>query len=367
MNETITKIVNSFFEDVLETEETTAMREEILNNCQERFRDLILGGVDRETATQVIMESLKGMEEVIGQYPRKGGAAADEQAFSQAGFDSMVYAPQSMQPQQGVEKKYVFYADGLRKVMVKLVADSLEIEASSDGKVHVYCEDEEVNLDVRLSGGVLIIERTKTEEDDPQEEEEDNGYDLFRLGSMLKKLLRRSIKNFTEGDSPTTVHLLLPKSCTPEMEISVTSGDCMMKGMTLENLRLTTTSGYMYLDGVTAKQAKVNTTSGDVDWKGSCEILGATSVSGDITLEGEFVQSKLNSVSGDVYAVLTSDRLDRFHAQSVSGDLELGLPEGSRACLNLKTVSGEINQCVANALSGAAVEMKTVSGDIDIY
>lgn len=37
MNDTITKIVALLFEDLEETEETAALHDEILQNCQERY------------------------------------------------------------------------------------------------------------------------------------------------------------------------------------------------------------------------------------------------------------------------------------------------------------------------------------------
>ena len=40
MNDTITKIVALLFEDLEETDETVALHDEILQNCQERYADL---------------------------------------------------------------------------------------------------------------------------------------------------------------------------------------------------------------------------------------------------------------------------------------------------------------------------------------
>ena len=53
MNATIEKIVNLLFEDLAETEETTAIREEVLQNCQERYQDL------REAGYQICLATSK--------------------------------------------------------------------------------------------------------------------------------------------------------------------------------------------------------------------------------------------------------------------------------------------------------------------
>ena len=71
MNTTIEKIVNLLFEDLAETEETIAIREEILQNCQERYQDLREAGISEDDAIHAVIESLSGMEEMLSEYPRK--------------------------------------------------------------------------------------------------------------------------------------------------------------------------------------------------------------------------------------------------------------------------------------------------------
>ena len=71
MNQTVKRIVDLLFEDTVENEETRALHEELMNNCQERYHDLISRGLSEEEATGEVVDSLKGMKDVIAEYPKK--------------------------------------------------------------------------------------------------------------------------------------------------------------------------------------------------------------------------------------------------------------------------------------------------------
>ena len=71
MNDTVARIVDLMFENTEMTEEVAALRDEVMNNCQERFFDLVESGVSEDDASSAVVESLKGMEDVVNQYQRK--------------------------------------------------------------------------------------------------------------------------------------------------------------------------------------------------------------------------------------------------------------------------------------------------------
>ena len=72
MNQTVKRIVDILFQDTVENDETRALHEELMNNCQEHYQDLISRGLSEDEAVAEVVESLKGMKDVIGQYPKKG-------------------------------------------------------------------------------------------------------------------------------------------------------------------------------------------------------------------------------------------------------------------------------------------------------
>ena len=79
MNATICGLIDTLFKDTVDTIETRTMREELLNNCLEHYNDLIGRGLSETEAIDAVVESLKGMKEVIDEYPRKTEAAQTEE------------------------------------------------------------------------------------------------------------------------------------------------------------------------------------------------------------------------------------------------------------------------------------------------
>jgi DUF4097 and DUF4098 domain-containing protein YvlB len=103
---------------------------------------------------------------------------------------------------------------------------------------------------------------------------------------------------------------------------------------------------------------KVKTASADTQLGGHFGPLGINSVSGDVRLRGEVGgAANLKTVSGDA-------DLDRvkgdLSAQTVSGDLRIGPITGSS---DLKTVSGDIK---LQAVTAGDVRFTSVSGDIEV-
>ena len=84
MNETVAKIVELLFQDVEMNGEVQAIHDEVMNNCQERFGDLLARGLTEDEAVAAVVESLKGMEEVLAGYPRRQAARQPEAAADAA-------------------------------------------------------------------------------------------------------------------------------------------------------------------------------------------------------------------------------------------------------------------------------------------
>lgn len=91
--------------------------------------------------------------------------------------------------------------------------------------------------------------------------------------------------------------------------------------------------------------------------------VSASSVSGDVSVDGAHGDLDANSVSGDI-------RLDRLHATSihantVSGDIDVGVDElAGRGDLAFHSVSGDVTLSVPHGFD-ADLSMSTVSGDIN--
>ncbi len=103
---------------------------------------------------------------------------------------------------------------------------------------------------------------------------------------------------------------------------------------------------------------KVKTASADAQLNGRFGALGVNSVSGDVRLRGEIAGSaNIKTVSGDA----DLDRVEGdMSGHTVSGDLRIGPIAGSS---DVKTVSGDIR---LQAVTSGDVRFSSVSGDIEI-
>ena len=102
MNTHVTQMVELLFQNVQTSEEVQALHDEVMNNCQERYQDLISHGISEEEATAAVMESLKGMDEVLREYPQreKTPEANTDEAMdpeiADAAEERMTFSPEEM-------------------------------------------------------------------------------------------------------------------------------------------------------------------------------------------------------------------------------------------------------------------------------
>lgn len=423
MNETVAKIVELLFQDVEMNSEVKAIHDEVMDNCQERYVDLLGRGLTEDEAVAAVVESLKGMEEVLAGYPRRRTA---EEAYTRA--QSAVL---------GGGGQASFSAKGLRRLAVSLHCADIAIEPSPDDEVHVVCQvgdsDEHRELiATELVGGELRV----------TEKDRDNGesfgkrvhisgdflkdFNFEGLGEMIGKLMR-GFHVSVDGDErvrvqvPASVRLANVKVQTASgnvgidnvamdrLEIGSQSGDLRVElsdALRTGWVEMRTTSGdmeaWLHADQVVlqsmsgdiryvggACELSANATSGDVNVEmkdGVCERCEIRSVSGDVACRGAVRQAKAGStsgdvdldtasesvtfstISGDVTLRLQGDWLRGITGHTTSGDVQIILPTGMReADTDIRTTSGDVRLGV-NSVSGAPLRigLKTISGDVTI-
>lgn len=145
MNTTVARIVEIMFQDTIMNDEVTAIKDEVMNNCQERYEDLVARGMDEDIAIAAVVDSLKGMEEVIAQYPKKA--------------TTVPYQEQD----EDTEKDLAFAPEQLDAINLLLTSEDVNIERSRDEMVHVRYDSEDIpDLLAEVMDGVLDIRRDNT-------------------------------------------------------------------------------------------------------------------------------------------------------------------------------------------------------------
>ena len=110
-----------------------------------------------------------------------------------------------------------------------------------------------------------------------------------------------------------------------DAKINAASGDITVRSIGGE-ARLNTASGDQRVDSVTG-DAKLNSASGDVLLRSAGGSVEVNSASGDVTVQEARSSVNVNTASGD--QVIGSAVEGRVTLKSASGDLEIGIREGS--------------------------------------
>ena len=393
MNATIQGIIDHMFRDTAVTAETRALHEELLNNCLEHYDDLIGRGMSETEAIDAVVDSLKGMKEVIDEYPKKPGIAEKEAAEKKAEIPVTEIGQKAEKKEEApaAEKpaEYVFSPGQVRKLRTALKTCDLKVGLSGDGRIHVRCEDME-QLVCSLDGDVLsvrILDRTKQSIEEAGREMNSQEFSLKGLLNFLGKAIGSAASSITVS---WNVYIDLPEVSLREMDLNAKSGDVEVKACLPEFLTVRTMSGDIRVDahgGAKAGKVQISAMSGEAEFYGNADQIRMSSMSGEVTADGVFRDAelkstsgdvkllgeaeivRLNSVSGDVEVKARNADIRSIEARSTSGDAEIDLAPGADSVhASISTVSGTASCRVPDAGSGARLQITaaSVSGDVTV-
>ena len=140
--------------------------------------------------------------------------------------------------------------------------------------------------------------------------------------------------------------------------------------------RIEVTSAVVEVDGLSTEELKLDSTSGPITASGlCCDQIVAGTVSGSVILKGTAEELKLDTTSGRCQAEL-DERVREIELDSVSGELELILPESLGFEAEVDTVSGSFRSDIPTTAASKGVytcgngecgiSVDTVSGSITI-
>ena len=415
MNATVARIVEIMFQDTEMSEEVQALRDEVMNNCQERYSDMVARGLSEDEAIAAVVDSLKGMEEVISQYPRKKPEEDFEEDESEDDHED---------EDEDTEVDHSFDPEGIRMIRVNLVSDDVTVESSFDDRIHVCYDREDLrNLEVRREGDALVVERQESCGNRRIEMHINTKEMKWNSFSDMFKDIGRMIAGSGIGHTIGRVTISLPKGHALAFEGHTTSGDMELIDVALTDATLESMSGDLMLDARGADQVQrirvidaergsqinirreddvkkqqveglsmnrvklksssgdievnarcnelaVETMSGDADITSACERASISTVSGDLSARGSWREVRVKTISGDAEITVWDDRLESVTSQTTSGDLTIRLPESLRgqARVDMHTVSGDCRNRFGTPEGPAKVivQAKSVSGDVTV-
>ncbi len=397
MNDTVARIVEIMFQDVEMNEETAAIRDEVMNNCQERYTDLMNAGMADDDAIAAVIESLKGMDEVLAPYKKKENRIPAEET------------------EEGCDEQHVSFASYLvHTIDVALVNEDVNIETSDDDDYHITWNKRDNQLvQVTLENDVLKITRgpdmagmdkkehaefnikedmsdfIKTEEGKIEINMDSISRAMKSLGDKIKLQFSNGL-NIGFGTAGCEVTIQVPENAIPHVKLLTTSGDIDVQDVALADLNITSTSGDINIGldedqpiklvelrttsgdiEVTAfaEGMTVSSTSGDVEIEGRINLLGVSTISGDIDVRADVKNITFKAISGDVDLTFDSEEIRDVRGSTISGDIDIDLPDGIGAiAINTSTRSGDVTTRHHTTGFGPTVtgSVTSMSGDITI-
>lgn len=140
--------------------------------------------------------------------------------------------------------------------------------------------------------------------------------------------------------------------------IDSTSAEYILKNINGQ-VRASTMSGDISLEGGVGR-VELESVSGNVIVAGSSGRLNLSSVSGNIRADGNAEQFDAQTVSGDIQARIGTS--NRIHLESISGDIDLGVDLSNHARLEAGTVSGDISIEFDSSAINASFDIETGPG-----
>ena len=408
MNPTIVKIIDMMFRGIPETEETAAIREELLTNSQARYDDLLAAGESPNTALGQVLDSLRGMEEVLDEYRSQQSCAEPAQPddpFADLRRKAAHMGSQWEQTAGQVESKLEAAADqleskwdtfadkaenaaktawdsavkGFRSAMDSVSGLFEEQPAPQSDAVpfpseekegmitYSFSPEEASHISVQLIGE--DIEATSSNDGrvhiilNKEDErlfllENNNGALTLRRNAQAT---RPAKDDNEENDGITNLIASIGKALGSVFGFARICGDTVRLLLPdhLEQINLQTASGDVEATGLSQKNLSLFTSSGDVELTGcTADSVHIHTTSGDVEASGcTFGDVQLNTTSGDMELNIHADQVT---ANTTNGDMELS---GQLGWLKLNTVNGDVNVEVEGPGFEGTIT-NTVSGDV---
>lgn len=238
-----------------------------------------------------------------------------------------------------------------------------------------------LELDVEIPAGSIDVDTTDGEESVVVVDGDEHLVEHVRITNEGGRLgvsfrgkkpfgITLAIGSLTWGSEGIRVRATVPHGAAASL--TTAAADVKVRGR-VRRLDAKTASGDVFLHGEVEEDATVKTVSGDARLDRVGRDLTAQTVSGDVWAGSVGGSAEAKTVSGDVR--LESLREGQASFTTVSGDVEVGIAQGSLLDVDAGSVSGDLGSEVPlssdpdGSGDGPTVVLrgKTVSGDVRVF
>ena len=191
------------------------------------------------------------------------------------------------------------------------------------------------------------------------------------LGEGVEKLvvegdrdeLRIEVKYPKRSNNTEPTILVVQVPLQAELEVETVSADIEVHGVASRELSLQSISGDVAANGA-PRRASVESISGDVNLTFNSSEVEASTVSGELVVVGRLTgEASVETVSGDLRFDSRGERLRKFNAGTVSGNIAARLALADAGEIRMESVSGDLGLELPKDLS-AEVSGESYSGDL---
>lgn len=244
-----------------------------------------------------------------------------------------------------------FTIAGKPDIDIRIERGKVEVRKGAEGKVSVSVDTNDPNFVVEQRGSSIIISSER-------------GKGWSSAGSSFVVVDTPPDSDLDVSVATAEVQVDVPLD---RVDVKTASGDVDLAGA--EILSVKTASGDARV-GHIGKALRFTTASGDLFVTGEARgTVAVSTASGDVRIDDCGATVDINSVSGDVFIPRFSGRSGDF--KGMSGDVNLGILEGTSLDLDVSLLSGklyvpEAAETRPEIERHMSVKVKLVSGDLKI-
>ncbi|PFA67410.1 DUF4097 domain-containing protein [Bacillus sp. AFS015802] len=122
--------------------------------------------------------------------------------------------------------------------------------------------------------------------------------------------------------------LYIPKHQYKRISVRLFNGGLKADHLEVQDLRAKAANGKIHIDHLTTKKAEVETSNGAIFiFNAKADHVEAESINGKVQVEGDISYSDVQSLNGNIVCALTGEKADTVHAKTVTGNIDLFVPE----------------------------------------
>ena len=322
--------IEQIFSNYAPTQERVDLKEEILQNCRDRYDEYIAQGMSEEKAEQKVIASIGNLDDLLASMAQDGG--------SDSILPALKKRVQKAETSHDDEESSHPYSSEIHRVVIKVGARDVNLIGTDEDDIVVECDD---SIHQQADGDTLRIDEN-----------------TMRHGTFAGFM-----GVFDDLDDLT---VYVPHGIA-SIEVSTTAGDLELKRLDVERFRFHSASGDVSGSLDYCGTLEMDTNASDVDLEGTAENVAIRSVAGDVDLDlSGMKRADFNLKAGDLDLKL-HDPFDDLHVTTISGDADIDVRDLEGVdIVSSASHSGSIS-VDANILRGInPITIHTVSGDVTI-